>query len=106
MAISGDTKQNYIDLQQSTGERFAHMAQRVEAPEVLQGLDERGRAGNRELAKWLRSQTDDETAVARFRPKTEETTVDEKQTAAQERKGSDPARPPVNRSATAGKTNA
>lgn len=72
MAISGDLKQNYIDLQQSTGERFAHMADRITAPLQLQGLDDNGRLANKELADWLRKQTDDEKAIERHQPTPEQ----------------------------------
>jgi Cft2 family RNA processing exonuclease len=79
MAISGDTKENYKLLQLSTGERFAHMADRLTTPEVFEGLDENGRAGNEELADWLRKQSDDEEAVKRH------TDPDEATVAAQKR---------------------
>lgn len=65
MAISGDVKENYKLLQLSTGERFNHMADRLQTPEVREGLDDQGIAGNDELADWLRKQTDDEEAVTR-----------------------------------------
>jgi len=65
MAITGDIKENYILLQNSTGESFAHMADRLTSPEVFGGLDENGRAANQELADWLRKQDDDMEAVER-----------------------------------------
>jgi hypothetical protein len=68
MAISGDTKENYIQLQQSTGETFESMADRISAPEYNRGLDEAGRKGNLELAEWLRRQSDDSKALDRFKP--------------------------------------
>lgn len=67
MAISGDVKQNYTDLQRSTGERFSDMADRLTAPELLQNLDGAGRASNTELAEWLRKQSDDEDAIQAVR---------------------------------------
>ena len=65
MALSGDIKENYIQLQQSGGERFASMAARLTTPEALLNLDARGKAGNQELADFLRGQSDDEDAVLR-----------------------------------------
>lgn len=67
MALSGDIKENYVQLQQSTGESFASMADRLEADSVLLNLDARGQAGNRELAAWLRKQSDDQDAIDRVR---------------------------------------
>lgn len=63
MALSGDIKQNYADLQASTGERFSSMADRLTSEHTLLHLDAAGRAGNIELADYLRKQTDDEDAV-------------------------------------------
>lgn len=65
MALSGDIKQNYVELQQSTGERFTSMADRLTTAHTMQHLDAAGRAGNEELAGWLRGQSDDEDAVLR-----------------------------------------
>lgn len=67
MALSGDIKQNYIDLQASTGERFSEMADRLTHREVMQNLDAGGRAANEELAEWLRKESDDEDAILRVR---------------------------------------
>lgn len=65
MALSGDIKQNYVDLQRSTGERFTHMADRLTSNEIMMNLDAGGRASNEELADWLRKQSDDEDAILR-----------------------------------------
>ena len=65
MALSGDTKKNYIQLQQTTGERYSSIADRLTTEEAFLNLDARGRAGNQELADWLRKQSDDEDAILR-----------------------------------------
>jgi len=102
MAITGDTMENYKQLQLSTGERFDHMADRLTTPEVLEGLDENGRAGNEELARWLRKQTDDEEAVTRH------TNPDDATVAAQKRQDEakaeqDKNRPPAERQTPQGR---
>jgi hypothetical protein len=98
MPLTGDIKQNYHDLQQSTGERFEHMADRMLTPEVLAGLDTAGREGNRELADWLRVQSDDEEAILRHQP------IDEQARAAEARsKDTKPSSTPQGRSATGNK---
>lgn len=63
MALSGDIKENYVQLQQTTGERFSSMADRLTTDQAMLNLDIRGRAGNQELADWLRKQSDDEDAI-------------------------------------------
>lgn len=68
MALSGDTKENFAQLHLSTGESFAHMAERIEHPKVLESLDAQGQKGNAELAAWLRTQKDDPEVMARHRP--------------------------------------
>ena len=100
MALTGDIMQNYKDLQQSTGERFAHMAARFLDPHVMQGLDEQGQKGNRELAKWLNNQVDDEDAVARHQAPEQD-----KEAAAEQRKAEGTGRTstPQGRSAPAGR---
>jgi hypothetical protein len=64
--IPGDTKDNYLQLQQSTGETFGSMADRIEHPAQLQYQDDNGKAAAKRLAGFLRAQTDDGEALARF----------------------------------------
>jgi hypothetical protein len=65
MALSGDVKENYVELQRSTGERFESMARRMRDPRRQQSLDAAGRAADEELASWLEKQSDDEDAILR-----------------------------------------
>lgn len=65
MALTPEVRENYVELQKSTGERFGAMADRVASTEALQMYDAAGRAGALELAEWLRKQKDDEDAILR-----------------------------------------
>lgn len=65
MALKPEVRENYVELQQSTGERFGAMADRVASPASLQMYDAAGRDGALELADWLRRQKDDEDAILR-----------------------------------------
>lgn len=58
---------NWAALQQSTGETFASMADRLSAPDFLAGMDPAGRRAHEELAGALRKQKDDPDAVKRHR---------------------------------------
>lgn len=98
MALSGDTKENYVALQESTGERFAHMADRMTQPKVLEGLDEAGVRSNEELATWLRKQKDNEEIIAMVDGKQEA-----RDKAAEERaKTQEASKTPQNRTSTQG----
>ena len=66
--VPGDVKDNFVQLQQSTGETYASMADRIEHPSQTQFMDEPTRAGTKRLADFLRLQSDDPDALARFRP--------------------------------------
>jgi len=100
MAISGDTKQNYAELHQSTGETFQSMADRMRDPHVLQGLDEAGRKGNEELAKWLEEQVDDEKAIERHQAPSQDP-----EQAARDRAAAEPSKAstPAGRSSASGR---
>lgn len=94
MALSGDTKENYVQLQQSTGETFESMANRIEHSSNMSMLDANGQRGAKDLADWLRKQSDDQEALERHRP------ASERRAAAAE-----PDKAPAGRSASGGKTN-
>jgi len=67
MAVSPDAKENYKDLQQTTGETYANMADRLIDPALLNTLDPNGRAAHHELAAFVRTLSDDPDVLARFR---------------------------------------
>lgn len=56
------------NLQQSTGESFAAMANRLTSPELFAHLDAGARASNERIATAIRKLTDDKAALARFQP--------------------------------------
>lgn len=101
--ITGDDKQNFLDLQQSTGESFEHMAQRMTDDNVMRGLDDAGKNRNNALAKWLRTQKDDQEAIERVTYGEEGKEAFEKRVAAEQRAaGNEPNKGPQGRTTPAG----